>query len=409
MSEWKEVLINDLCEVSSSKRIFYEEYVKSGIPFFRSKEIIELSNKKLVSTDLFITREKFNSINNKFGAPAKDDILLTSVGTLGIPYLVTGTFEFYFKDGNLTWFRKWKKEVNPLFFYWWLKSPQGYQALLDIAIGSTQQALTISGLKGISLLLPSLQEQKNIVDVISSLDDKINLLYRNNKTLEQLSETLFRNWLEGVENEGSAITMNIENVATVQNGYSFKSSEFVEEQADTIEVLKMGHISTEGGLRSSPKKDFVKRIEKYSKWILNKRDIILAMTDMKDNVVILGVPALIDEDDKYVLNQRVARIFLNEKSPLLSILILYMQMNEKNFISELQAKANSGVQVNLGTDTIRSSQVLVPTKERQEEILLTLVGIFDKLDSNRIQIKKLENMLNKLLPKLMNRNVIITE
>jgi type I restriction enzyme S subunit len=194
MNEWKEVIIDDICEVTSSKRIFYEEYVNSGIPFFRSKEVIELSNKQDVSTDLFIKEEKYNSIKDKFGAPSKDDILLTSVGTLGVPYIVPGSFEFYFKDGNLTWFRKWSNQILPNFFYWWLKSPQGFQSLLDTSIGSTQPALTISGLKKISLNLPPRPEQERIAEVLSSLDDKIDLLQRNNKTLEQLAETLFRQW-----------------------------------------------------------------------------------------------------------------------------------------------------------------------------------------------------------------------
>jgi type I restriction enzyme S subunit len=125
--------------------------------------------------------------------------------------------------------------------------------------------------------------------------------------------------------------------------------------------------------------------------------------------VILGVPALIDHDNKYVLNQRVGRIFLQENSLIESILILYMQMKEKNFISELQSKGNSGVQVNLGTDTIRQTKIVVPTKENQKKILPQLNSIFDKLDHNRIQVQSLENLRDTLLPKLMCGNVIITE
>jgi len=408
MNEWRQFLVEEICDVTSSKRIFYDEYVGAGIPFFRSKEIIELSNNQNVSTDLFITQEKFKSVKNKFGAPIKDDILLTSVGTLGVPYIVPGTFDFYFKDGNLTWFRNWNSQVVPKYFYWWLKSPQGFQSLLDISIGSTQPALTISGLKRICLLLPPIPDQECIAEVLSSLDDKIDLLQRQNKTLEEMAETLFRQWMDDVEKDESSKIMNIEDVASVQNGYSFKSSDFVTEQHDTIEVLKMGHISAEGGLRQSPKKDFVRRNEKYKKWILSKRDIILAMTDMKDNVVILGVPALIDQENKYVLNQRVGRIFLSQNSLIENILILYMQMKDKGFISELQSKANSGVQVNLGTDSIRQTKVVVPSKEKQRIILPNLEVIFDKLDNNRIQIQQLESLRDTLLPKLMSGEVRVS-
>lgn len=59
MSEWKEYKLGEICEVTSSKRIFYSEYVSSGVPFYRSKEIIDLYNKRDISTELFISDEKY--------------------------------------------------------------------------------------------------------------------------------------------------------------------------------------------------------------------------------------------------------------------------------------------------------------------------------------------------------------
>ncbi|MHA1146599.1 MAG: hypothetical protein ACTSRW_17820 [Candidatus Helarchaeota archaeon] len=99
---WKKVKLGEGVDIGSSKRIFYKEYVNKGIPFYRSKEIIEKYIGKNISTGLFITEEKFNEIKEKFGAPKKGDLLLTSVGTLGIPYVVNQYDKFYFKDGNLT-------------------------------------------------------------------------------------------------------------------------------------------------------------------------------------------------------------------------------------------------------------------------------------------------------------------
>ena len=121
MEEWKECKLGDVCIISSSKRIFAEEYVTSGIPFYRGKEIIEKHNKKSVSSELFISPERFEEIKAKFPVPQKDDILLTSVGTLGISWLVDEE-NFYFKDGNLTWFRSKKDIINPSFLYYWFES-----------------------------------------------------------------------------------------------------------------------------------------------------------------------------------------------------------------------------------------------------------------------------------------------
>ena len=195
MTEWKEYKLGEIAEITSSKRIFYSEYVSGGVPFYRSKEIIDLYNKRNVATELYISLERYNEIKDKFGVPQKDDILLTSVGSLGIPYKVKDEDYFYFKDGNLTWF----KDINiniiyPDYFVFWLTSCIGKQKLDEITIGSTQAALTISGLKTVVIELPPLPEQIHIASILSSLDDKIDLLHRENKTLEAMAETLFRQW-----------------------------------------------------------------------------------------------------------------------------------------------------------------------------------------------------------------------
>ena len=192
MSEFSKFRLGDLAEITSSKRIFYAEYVPIGVPFFRSKEVIEKYNNNEVSTELFITEEKYTEIKDKFGIPQIGDILLTSVGTLGIPYIVQTNERFYFKDGNLTWFRNFSKSFSSKYLYYFFVSSIGKQKLDEIKIGSTQEALTIMGLKSIELSIPPLPEQEAIVLILSSIDHKIDLLYRQNKTLEALAKMYFR-------------------------------------------------------------------------------------------------------------------------------------------------------------------------------------------------------------------------
>ena len=102
--------MEELCDVTSSKRIYAKDLCTSGVPFFRSREIIEkLNGQETHSNPLFISEEKFQEILRLTGAPIKGDILLTSRGTLGVPYLVKETDRFHFADGNLTWFRNLRK------------------------------------------------------------------------------------------------------------------------------------------------------------------------------------------------------------------------------------------------------------------------------------------------------------
>ena len=168
MEEWKEYKLGDVSSVSSSKRIFADEYQSEGIPFYRSKEIIEKQKGISIANELYIKESRYNEIKNKFGVPQKGDILLTSVGTLRIPYLVKDEI-FYFKDGNITWFYNFKG-INNRYLYYWFLSPIAKHYFDIKAIGSTQKALTIETLKKFDIVLPSKSIQQKVADVLKSFD-----------------------------------------------------------------------------------------------------------------------------------------------------------------------------------------------------------------------------------------------
>lgn len=291
------------------------------------------------------------------------------------------------------------------FTYYLFKDEETRFNLANKASGSANQAnVSKSDILNLDISIPPLPEQKAIASVLSSLDDKIDLLHQQNQTLEALAETLFRQWfIEEAKEDWEVLPLG--EIAEVKNGKSFKSSDFTDNDFNSFEVVKMGHIERGGGLKLNPKKDYVSREMDVEKWILNKGDIIMAMTDMKDNVVILGVPAMIDKDDHYVLNQRVARIYLKDNSKLISNYLLYIQLNNKDFIAELQTKANSGVQVNLSTEAIKESEILIPPFKLQEEFGHKIIDLYSKIEINREQIQTLTQLRDTLLPKLMSGEV----
>jgi type I restriction enzyme S subunit len=191
---WATKRMRDLCEITSSKRIFAADYVSSGVPFFRGKEITEKYNGNLdVSTELFISEERFFDIERKFGAPQPGDLLLTSVGTLGSLYVVKPGDRFYFKDGNITWFKNFNG-LDSTFLYYWLASPQGKSELKKCTIGSSQSAYTIVLLKGMEIALPPLSVQRQIVDILSAFDELIENSQRRIRLLEDMARALYRDW-----------------------------------------------------------------------------------------------------------------------------------------------------------------------------------------------------------------------
>jgi type I restriction enzyme S subunit len=188
------IKVGELCDISSSKRIFAKEYQESGIPFFRGKEVTEKYNGKLdVTTELFISEEKYLELESKFGVPKYGDMLLTSVGTLGSTYIVKENDKFYFKDGNLTWFKNFNG-LNSRYLQYWLESPEGKGQLRKSEIGSSQSAYTIANLKEMQISLPSLEDQLHVVSYIEKYD---NLIENNNRRiaiLEDMAQSLYREW-----------------------------------------------------------------------------------------------------------------------------------------------------------------------------------------------------------------------
>ena len=185
--------LGDYCTVTSSKRIFAEQYVESGVPFYRSREIIEKNNNSDISEPLFISPKVYENIKAKFGVPQKDDMLLTSVGTIGIPYIVKDE-QFYFKDGNLTWMKDFSDELSSKYLYYWLSSKFGKESLTNRCIGSSQAALTIDILKKYKLLIPNRKAQDKIVSVLSAYDNLIEVNNKRIKVLEQMAENLYKEW-----------------------------------------------------------------------------------------------------------------------------------------------------------------------------------------------------------------------
>ena len=266
--ETKTYKLDSLCEITSSKRIFYSEYTESGIPFFRSKEIIDLFNKNNIATELFISKDRYNEIKNKFGVPEKDDMLLTSVGSIGIPYLVKSSDKFYFKDGNLTWFRNYnRKLIVPLYLYLWTTSSVGKETLMRLSMGAAQPALTISRLKNLSLNLPSVSVQQKIASILSSYDRLIENNARRIRLLEQMAENLYKEWFVRFRFPGHE---NVEMVNGLPKGWKIKK---LGEYANISTGKCNREDAEEDGIY--PLFDRSQEIKKSSKWIKDCEAIIV--------------------------------------------------------------------------------------------------------------------------------------
>ncbi len=162
------VPLGSLAEVGSSKRIFEKEYVSEGIPFYRTKEIVELSKGNRITTELFITKERYDEIRSEYGAPQKGDLLISAVGTIGVIWIVDGKNDFYFKDGNLLRVSATEKFVPEYLKHLLETLISAYKS--EMSSGTAYAALTISALKEMMVYDVPHAEQEQFAAFVEQTD-----------------------------------------------------------------------------------------------------------------------------------------------------------------------------------------------------------------------------------------------
>lgn len=185
--ELKEII--SICDITSSKRIFESEYLKSGIPFYRGKEITQKKAGDVISDLIYISNERYNELIKNYGKPSKGDILMTAVGTIGSTYMVEDE-KFYFKDGNVIWFKNFKQKGSNYYLYDFMQTEQFSNLINEITIGSTQSAITIKTFGQQKLVFPENKILDKYLNLSSVLNDNLKHQKNENQKLSELKELL---------------------------------------------------------------------------------------------------------------------------------------------------------------------------------------------------------------------------
>ena len=383
-------LINDICDVGSSKRIYLSEYQDSGIPFYRGKEIIEKDSNKEISNELFISHDRYNEIKEKFGVPEKGDILMTAVGTIGISWYVNEE-NFYFKDGNLIWFKNFKKNiVNSKYLYYIFKSKLFSEIIKNISIGSTQKAITIEQVKKIELEFPKIEIQDKIVKILDNINNKIIINNEINSNLHELCNILYTDLTKQLDDTNSSVK-NIKNVAKCVLGGT-PSRAKGEYWNGSINWINSGEINKFRIIKATEKITEL-GLKKSSTTLLPKGTTVLAITGAT-----LGQVSRLEIDS--CANQSVIGIMTNERE-----LNNYMYLSILNNINNLISKQTGGAQQHINKNDVETHEILVPNKELISRFDETVNPLFEQISINCFENQRLKQLRDTLLPKLMNGEI----
>ena len=183
--EWVQHNLGDLMNVTSVKRIHQSDWTNSGVRFLRARDIVAASKNEKVSEPLFISQEKYNEYSEISGKVKKGDLLVTGVGTIGVPMLINSDEPLYFKDGNIIWFKN-ENIIDGKFFYYSFVSDGIQKFILESAGTGTVGTYTIDSGRKTPVYLPvQREEQIQIGKYFSQLDALIVLHQRKLDILMQ--------------------------------------------------------------------------------------------------------------------------------------------------------------------------------------------------------------------------------
>ena len=181
---WAWCKMKEILDISSAKRVLQEDWKDSGIPFYRAREIAQLSNGEIVKDDLFITNELYESLKENYGVPQPEDLMVSAVGTIGKTYIVKESDCFYYKDASVLRFSKRLYDINSSFLKLWIESDFIQSQMYAHSNGTTVDTITISTAQEYYFPLPPINEQIKITEEIIKLFQIVNNIETNKSDLQ---------------------------------------------------------------------------------------------------------------------------------------------------------------------------------------------------------------------------------
>jgi len=298
-----------------------------------------------------------------------------------------------------------KKKIFPKYLYYYLTANSQVEELDMIAEASTSTypSLRPEDIENLNIFFPQdVNEQKAIAAILSSLDDKIDLLHRQNKTLEATAETLFRqSFVEEAQEDWEET--NLSDHTEVYRGLSYKGSG-LSDVGDGLPMHNLNSIFEGGGYKESGIKYYSGEFK--DRHIVKAGDIIVANTEQGHNFMLIGFPAVVPAcfGESGLFSQHIYRLVPKSNSYLTVAFLYYLLM--KPLVREQIVSATNGSTVNmLAIDGLQRPKFNLPPKEKIVEFTAMVDGCWKKKEINQLQIQTLEKLRDTLLPKLMSGEV----
>jgi len=387
MSEWKEYKLGELLQTKGYVRgpfgsaLKRGELLDDGIPVYEQQHAIY--NRRVFR--FFISEAKYEEM--KRFMVQTNDIIISCSGTIGEVSIIKENDPKGIISQALLLLRVNPELVLPNYLLFFLKSKKGHDAIVSCSSGSVQVNIAKREvIESIPLLLPSIAEQNKIVAILSSLDDKIDLLRRENATLEAMAETLFRQWfVEEAKEEWEEKPLS--SIATFLNGLACQKYP-PKNGIDKLPVLKIRELSSGIGNDS----DWA-TTEVGEEYIVHAGEVIFAWS--------ASLMVKIWDGEDCILNQHLFKVTSDKYPKWFYYFWCKHHLNE--FISIAQSHATTMGHIKRGD--LDTAMVLVPSDNELLSMTAQMEGLLKKMENNNEQINTLVQTRDGLLEKLMSNEI----
>jgi type I restriction enzyme S subunit len=396
MSEWRETTLGEVLQPKGYIRgpfgsaLRRNELSNNGVPVYEQQHAIY----GIRTFRFFISEKKFKEMR-RFTVQT-DDLIISCSGTIGKVSRIQKNDGKGIISQALLLLRVDKEKIRPLYLQYILSSKEGYNSIVSRSSGSVQVNIARREIiESIPLTLPTLPEQDNILAVLSSLDDKINLLTQQNETLEALAQTYFRQWIiEKADDTWKESTVGEQYDILLGGTPSRTESSYWDNgtigwinsgKVNEFRILTPSEMITESGLRNSATK------------LLPTGTTVIAITGAT-----LGQISRVERP--FAANQSVIGIV--PKSNLSNEFCYYwIKIN----MDELINRQTGGAQQHINSDDVKSFRILFPPTDVIERLTSIIEPLSEKISQNSFLIETLQKLRDTLLPKLISGEVRVRQ
>jgi len=395
MSEWKQCKLGDIADVQTGpfgSQLHSADYVQIGIPSIMPTNIgtrLEINTSNIAC----ITQSDAERLRKYL--VKEGDIVYSRRGDVEKCAFITEKENGWLCGTGCLRVRFNSDEVSPKYCAYYLSTDEIKGWVSGHAVGTTMPNLNTTILSRLPLTLPTLNEQKAIAAVLSSLDDKIDLLHRQNKTLEAMAETLFRQWfIEEAKEDWEE--KKLEELVDIGIGRTppRNQHEWFSECSDDIKWISIKDLGNDGVFIFKTAEYLTHgTVDQFNIPVIPKDTVVLSFKMTVGRVAITS--------EEMLSNEAIAHFKFNKQTPFTKeYLYLFLRSYKYDLLG-----STSSIVTSINSAMIKKIEIPIPDDSLMKKFDTSVKLFFHKIRRNQLQVRTLEKLRDTILPKLMSGEV----